>query len=302
MSSVAVVLIFISAVLHAIWNLLGKREHPTSAFFLATNTFGGLCLLPALILYGHVLPLFPPTVWLLLFCTGFCQAAYYAALAGAYRRGDLSIAYPLARSSPVIVVTVVALFLGRGDQVSLQCIIGIFLIVGGCFILPMKRFSEFRLGNYLNATCLLALIAACGTAGYSIIDDEALRRLRGAEGMLLGAFRISFLYAFFESLSSSFWLSLFVLAQRRERANLARIVRANLGRTVFIGAMIYLTYGLVLVSMAFVTNVSYVVAFRQLSIIIGAALGVIVLREPRYVPKFVGAATMCAGLILVGTG
>lgn len=302
MSSVAVVLIFISAVLHAIWNLLGKREHPTSAFFLATNTFGGLCLLPALILYGHVLPLFPPTVWLLLFCTGFCQAAYYAALAGAYRRGDLSIAYPLARSSPVIVVTVVALFLGRGDQVSLQCIIGIFLIVGGCFILPMKSFSEFRLGNYLNATCLLALIAACGTAGYSIIDDEALRRLRGAEGMLLGAFRISFLYAFFESLSSSFWLSLFVLAQRRERANLARIVRANLGRTVFIGAMIYLTYGLVLVSMAFVTNVSYVVAFRQLSIIIGAALGVMVLREPRYVPKFVGAATMCVGLILVGTG
>lgn len=302
MSLIAIFLIFISTIVHAGWNLLGKREHPTSAFFLATNTLGGLCLLPALLLYWRLLPLFPPAVWVFLLCTGLCQASYYIALAGAYRSGHLSIAYPIARSSPVIVVMIVTLFLGRGDQVSAQCVAGICLIVGGCFVLPMKRFSDFRLGNYLNLTCLLALVAACGTAGYSIIDDEALRRLRGTEGIPPGIFQVSFLYAFFESMSSSSWLTLFALVQKRERLSLAKMVREKFGRLALIGALIYLAYGLVLVSMAFVANVSYVVAFRQLSIIIGTVLGIEILREPGYVPKYTGATIICAGLIMVGTG
>jgi uncharacterized membrane protein len=51
-----------------------------------------------------------------------------------------------------------------------------------------------------------------------------------------------------------------------------------------------------------VTNVSYVVAFRQLSIPLGAFVGVFVLKEPRYRPKLVGVLVMFAGLVLVGAG
>jgi len=54
--------------------------------------------------------------------------------------------------------------------------------------------------------------------------------------------------------------------------------------------------------MGFVKNISYVVAFRQLSIPLGALMGIIVLREPRFPPKLVGVAVLCAGLALVATG
>ena len=54
--------------------------------------------------------------------------------------------------------------------------------------------------------------------------------------------------------------------------------------------------------MGHVTNVSYVVAFRQLSIPLGAVLGVLVLGEPGYRPKLAGVALMFGGLILVALG
>ena len=68
------------------------------------------------------------------------------------------------------------------------------------------------------------------------------------------------------------------------------------------GVVIMATYGLVLASMAYVTNVSYVAAFRQLSIPIGAILGITLLHEPRYLPKLIGIGIVCIGLILVGIG
>ena len=67
-----------------------------------------------------------------------------------------------------------------------------------------------------------------------------------------------------------------------------------------VGIGIYLAYTLVLVAMGFVTNVSYVVAFRQLSIPLGAALGILLLKEPPYRPKLVGIAVAFAGLVWLG--
>jgi uncharacterized membrane protein len=68
------------------------------------------------------------------------------------------------------------------------------------------------------------------------------------------------------------------------------------------GVTIYFTYSLVLVAFAFARNVSYVVAFRQLSIPLGAALGIVLLHEPAYRPKLVGSAVIFVGLVLVGLG
>ena len=302
MTPIAVILILISALVHAGWNLLGKQENPSAAFFLVANTLGGLCLSSVLVFYGRILPLFPKPVWALLVLTGLFQAVYYAALAGAYRRGDLSITYPLARSSPVIVVTIVTLILGRGDQVSTQCIWGILAVVAGCFLLPMRRFKDFRIDNYLNFAALLALVAAFGTAGYSILDDEALRRLRHLPDLPAVGWQIAALYAFCEAITGSLWLGAFVLLRREGRTALRNVLRKRVWYAARAGVAIYLTYTLVLVSMAFVSNVSYVVAFRQTSVPLGAMLGVFVLKEPRHVPKFVGVAILFLGLVLVGTG
>jgi len=302
MTSTAVILIILSALLHAGWNLLSKRRHPTASFFLLANSVGSLLLAPVLILYGEFLHAFSTRIWMLLIATGFFQALYYASLAGAYRFGNLSVAYPLARSSPVIVVTIVTLLLGRGDQVTAQCIAGILLVVAGCFLIPMRHFSDFRLANYLNPTCGLALLAAVGTTGYSIIDDEALRLLRTSTELTIGNTPLTLLYACLEAFTSSLWLLPLVLLRSEGRATLRQLLHADKSHASLAGVMIYLTYILVLVSMAFVTNVSYVVAFRQLSIPLGTLLGIAVLREPAHAPKLVGVGVMFVGLVLVGTG
>ncbi len=298
----AVIILLISAFMHAGWNLLGKRNNPTAAAFLVASLVGVLCLAPLVIIYKEAINYFTLRSWLLVLTAGFFQTTYYASLAGAYKTGDMSIAYPLARSSPVIVVTVVSLFLGRGDQVTWQCIYGIILVVLGGFLLPMRRFSDLRLKNYLNVSCLLALLAAFGTTGYSIVDDEALRLLREMPEMPLQSWEITIVYAFFEAMTSTFWLTLFVFGRKHRRETLQQVITKRFSSAVLMGIGIYLTYSLVLVSMAFVTNVSYVVAFRQISIPLGVIMSVFLLKEPSYVPKFAAVTVMFIGLVLVGTG
>ncbi|MFC1461904.1 EamA family transporter [Verrucomicrobiota bacterium] len=302
MSLTAIVLIIISAVMHAGWNLLSKRTYPSASFFLAANIAAFILLSPVLVLYAQALPGFPPRVWALVAGTGCFMSVYYTSLAGAYRSGDMSVAYPLARSSPVIVVTIVTLILGRGSQVSAQCVFGIVLVVGGCLLVPMKRITDLRVANYLNATCCLALVAAFGTAGYSILDDEALRQLRNAPELCLGTTQITLVYACLEALSASLWLGFFVAVRRKGRRDFLEVIRRSKLQAVLTGAAIYLTYAIVLISLAYVRNVSYVVAFRQLSIPLGTAFGIFILREPPYIPKLAGVTVMLVGLVLIGMG
>ena len=302
MTLTAIILILISAFTHVGWNLLCKQEHPSSAFFLLVNTFGTLCLIPALILFGFAIPTFPISVWILLIATGIFQTIYILGLANAYQRGDLSILYPIARSSPVIVVIIVTLFLDRADQVSIQCIWGIALVAVGMFILPMKHLSDFRIDNYLNASVLFALMAAFASAGYSIIDDEALRFLRDTPDLPIAGWQATILYAFFEGLITSLWLGIWVLFQKRGRILMWEILKTRASRALQAGAGMAVAYTLVLISLAFVSNVSYAVTFRQISIPLGTIFGVLLLKEPGYTPKYLGVAIIFTGLVLVGTG
>ena len=54
--------------------------------------------------------------------------------------------------------------------------------------------------------------------------------------------------------------------------------------------------------MNYVANVSYVAAFRQLSIPLGAIFGMTLLNEPRYLPKKTGITAIFIGLVLAGIG
>jgi len=103
-------------------------------------------------------------------------------------------------------------------------------------------------------------------------------------------------------LSASTWLSMFVVLRRNSRSSLRQLLHAGPRYAVLAGFAIYLSYGLVLISLAFVQNVSYVVAFRQLSIPLGALLGICVLKEAAHTPKILGVIVMFIGLLLVAVG
>ena len=113
MTTIAIVLLIISAFTHAGWNFISKKEHPTQAFYLVANTIGVICILPLLFYYASFYTIsFRASVWLIVIMSGFFLASYMGALAGAYRAGDISIAYPLTRSLPVILVFLLTLMLG----------------------------------------------------------------------------------------------------------------------------------------------------------------------------------------------
>ena len=302
MSLTAAILLLISAITHAGWNYISKKEHPTAAFFLVANTIGVICVLPVLLYYGNQIPLIPKSVWIFITMSGFFLAAYMAALAGAYRAGDISIAYPLARSLPVIFVFLITLIFGKGNPLEAWVIIGIILVVAGCMILPLRVLNEFRFSNYKNLCCLLAVLAAVGIAGYTVIDDTALRNLREIPGKPWDPVDATLVYMVLEGISCSIWQFIIVAFDSRERKSLIEVLRDFKGAATVTGIGIYLTYGLVLASMNYVTNVSYVAAFRQLSIPLGSLLGMVLLNEPRYVPKIIGVVTIFLGLILVGAG
>jgi len=302
MTTTATILLIISAFTHAGWNFISKKEYPTQAFYLVANTLGVICILPILFLYWHRIPMITGSVWLFMVISGFFLAAYLATLAGAYRTGDISLAYPLIRSLPVIFVFIATLMLGKGYQVSGLLIAGIILIAAGCMILPMKSFGDFHFKAYQNICCFLAVLSALAVAGYTIVDDEALRRLRDISGMPNNPIEGTLVYMVLEGISCSTWQGIFVLCNAREKHNIRAVFKTSKSAAVITGIGIYLTWGLVLASLNYVENVSYVAAFRQLSIPLGAIFGMTLLNEPRYLPKKIGIAAIFVGLVLAGIG
>ena len=82
MNSFAIILLIIAAFMHAGWNLLGKSQRPSAAFFMLASVAGGLFLLPVLLWHADKVAAIPPGVWLLIALAGMCLAAYCCGLAG----------------------------------------------------------------------------------------------------------------------------------------------------------------------------------------------------------------------------
>lgn len=302
MATLAIVLLLVSAGIHATWNFLGKRQDPTPSFMLAANTLGTLALAPLIVFLWGSLAAFSAPVWGLLALTGLAQAVYYVGLAGAYRTGDLSLAYPLVRAVPVLLVMLLTLLLEQGSPPSQQAVAGMVLIVIGCLILPLQSFAQFHWRQYRSMAVALALLAALGTVGYSILDDRALRLLRDGGGLTGENLAVTLVYAVVAGISASLWLGAFVALRREDRAQFRRLTRADLRQAFLVGLFIFVGYALVLVALALTPNVGYAVAFRQLSIPLGAVLAIVLLKEPAYRPRLLGVGMVFVGLVLVATG
>ena len=299
MSSTAILLIILSAVLHATWNFISKKYSPTAAFLLCAIIFGTFPVYPLSWYYWRELIAILPGVWKLALLTGLFQALYFCSLAGAYRNGDISLSYPLVRSLPLLMIAGISPWVGRGGDISINCIVGIVAILIGSVVLPMTKLGEARPRDYFNRASLFILLAAVGTAGYSLVDDYAffMVRERGYSPLMA-----VFLFLVFEIITTAFFMGIFVVMKKDERRAFIEIVKTSKVKACMAGTATYLAYGLVLVATAFVANVSYVAALRQLSIPLGAFAGILLLGEACNRPRVIGIATITTGLILVGLG
>ena len=302
MSNTAIFLILLSALLHVGWVTLSKHENPSVSFFMLANSMGCFLFLPFVLIHWQMYSTILSHIWAYAVVTGCLLALYFASLAKMLQSGDLSTSYPLLRALPVILVILVSFILGTEEGISAQSIGGILLVAVGCFLLPMRQFGDLRIGNYVNPASGFALVAALGIVGYSMLDDRALKILRAAHSIELSNFNLTVLYAFSQAVCLTIWLLIFILGRKERLKELTRVFQIRKRKAALTGVMIYLTYTLVLLSMASVKNVSYVVAFRQISIPLSAIAGILILGETCHRPKFAGISVLLVGLILVSTG
>lgn len=301
MTVTAAVLVIISAIIHASWNLFSKSQSPTIGFFQLATLGTVFWFSPIFFMTANLMAKMPLVLWAILLVAGLFQAVYYAGLAGAYARGALSIAYPLARSFPLLFVTAMTFAVGRGSDLSFLAIFGIMAIVLGAFILPMDSINDFRFTNYLNASCAFAILAAVGTAGYSFVDDIGMNMLNLIPNEAADWMR-AFLYLVLECVFTIFWLHIIMLFTPKSTARFRASWRCLLKPALLAGLAIGATYGIILLAMTLARNVSYVVGLRQLSIPLGTLMGVFILREKGSFMRFVGVAILFIGLVLVAVG
>lgn len=295
MSSLALTLVLISAAMHAGWNLLGKRQVPSLAFFTLAMLAGGLVLSPLLLIDRQFLQL-PASFWWIWLASGLAQAVYMAGLAWAYARGEISVLYPLARALPVLLVPAFSLLLLGSLTISPQDWFGMGLILLASLLLPLRRLREIRPSVYLTPALGFILLAALGTVGYSLLDKAAIDLMtgQGQSALMAGTH-----YMILQAWASLLWMLPMVWLIPQERRTLRQLCSTHPGPFILAGIMVLCTYGLVLVAMAFTTEVSYLVALRQASIPLGALLGIFWLKESASALKWGALTLMLTGLILV---
>lgn len=295
MTTFGILLILVSALIHASWNLIAKHISPTPSFFLIANITGVWIFSPWVILHPSIFSTIDSRIWAFLILTGLFQALYCIALAAAYRHGDLSISYPVSRSLPVILVPLAAVLLGRGDLLGTRFLMGAALVLAGGMLVSGEEIRSLRKRFILSGVLPMAMLAAIGTAGYSLVDDHALRLIRGSLGEIHGTVPLTLVYAFLEGLSCAAWITIFILFTRKRTEN----ARVSPAWAAGAGVLMYLTYAMVLLAMAYARDVSLIVAFRQVSILAGAIMGFVFLRESAHFVKILGLIILLTGLVVV---
>jgi uncharacterized membrane protein len=125
-------LVALSAILHVAWNVRLK----TAGDPLRTATIGMLAASIGIVPAGLVAwlvagaPPLPSEGVALGVASGVIEAVYFIFLAAAYRRGDLSVVYPLARGTAPLIAVVVGVGL-LGERLGLGGSLGVVALLAG---------------------------------------------------------------------------------------------------------------------------------------------------------------------------
>jgi drug/metabolite transporter (DMT)-like permease len=276
----AVLLVLGAAVLHGLWNLLLKREGGRADVALGALLVGVALGTPAFFVYP--VRNVPLEGWLLVLLSAVFETGYFLALSAAYEVGELSLVYPIARGTAPVVVAPLAVLL-LGERPSVQGALGIALVVLGILASHAGSLSSVARSVEARRALGLALVTGLMTAGYSLVNKV------GVALMPVPLYSVSVF-----AVNSV----LFALVLHRRGVRLAVGRQTPWRPMVTIGVLMLATYLAVMVAMS-MAPVSYVVAAREVSIVVGAALGAIALHERHPTSRIIGAAIIFTGLAVI---
>ncbi|WP_342154143.1 EamA family transporter [Methylorubrum sp. SB2] len=288
MSFAPFVLVVSAAFIHALWNLLSKRAADAGpSFVFAYNLFS--CLAYAPWVAGHLLQDGMPGTGLAVVAiglSGLIHLAYSLCLQRGYQVADLSVVYPTARGTGPLLSSFGA-FLFLGEAATIPKAVGLLGVVLGIGLIATRGdWVAFRRPG--GQAGLRWGVATGGLiALYTVVDAYAVKEL-GVHPVLLD---------WCSNLLRFLLLTPFVLRDRvRARARMAG--RWHLA--VAVGLLSPLSYIFVLMALEQGAPLSVVAPAREMSMMIGALLGMVVLREAVGRWRLVGCVVLMLGVLLLG--
>jgi drug/metabolite transporter (DMT)-like permease len=248
-----------AALVHALWNLLLAGARDSQAVTAAAMLFGCIVFAPAL--SGEI----SSDVWPYVIASSALELAYFALLALAYSKYELSAVYPLARGSAPVFVLIVG-----GVALLLQAV-GVVLIACGVLLVRGLRRAD-------REETLLALAVGGCIAGYTLVDKHGLDHADPLPYLELVLVVPALAYAG--------WIG-------RTRLRAAVSWRAGLAGIGMFGA-----YALTLAALR-LAAAAPVAAVRETSIVIATLLGALVLHEAVGRARMAGAVVIVAGVGLL---
>jgi drug/metabolite transporter (DMT)-like permease len=208
--------------------------------------------------------------------------AYYFTLAEAYRYGDLTHVYPIARGTAPLITALIAMVC-LGETLGLFGWAGVLILALGILLLALKGSRLIK--QFDRRSMGFALLTALTITAYTLVD--------GIGGRLAGS-----------ALSYTAWLfllsgsSMAVYGALRIGPRLVRDFKSNWGIAVAGAALSTAAYGTAIWAMS-VAPIALVAALRETSVLFAALFGSVLLREPLLPVRIVAAALVLTGAMLV---
>ncbi|HRP78780.1 MAG TPA: DMT family transporter [Aquamicrobium sp.] len=280
-------LVILAAFIHATWNLMAKRAAPVGPVFVFAYNLVSCVAYAPWVLYlitnraitssGHVV------AFVLL--SGVIHLAYSLCLQRGYQQAELSVVYPVARGTGPMLATLGAILV-LGEAPTARALAGLAAVVVGIGLIATRGdLSAFRrpagMAGLRWGTATGGLIAA-----YTVVDAYAVKAL-GVAPVVLDWFAN---------------LLRFVLLAPLLAANPRRALRAMRGfwwLALGVGLLSPLSYILVLAALETGAPLSVVAPMREMSMMVGALMGMVILRETVGPWRLVGCAAVIAGVILL---
>lgn len=288
MSYVALSMIVLAALIHASWNLLAKRAaHAGPTFVFAYTCISAVAYLPWMIwlLFNDAV------IWNLpvLVCIGLSGAlhlAYSLFLQRGYQVADLSVVYPIARGTGPMLSTIGA-FIVLNEEPSSYGVAGLIAIVAGIILISTQgNFAKFK-QPAAHRGLRWGLVTGSAISAYTVVDAYGVKTL-GIHAVVLD---------WCANVVRVVMLVPWILSNRKQ---LRARMTGHWGLAIAVGVLSPLSYILVLTALGMGAPLSLTAPAREMSMMIGALFGMIVLREQVGPARLLGCAIMIGGVVLIG--
>ncbi len=289
MTPAELAMVLASALLHATWNTAAKGSRSPAGYLVATGLASVVVGLPVLFAFSPAE--IPAGLWRLLAGTSIAHALYAFWLSRAYVHGELTLVYPISRTTPAFMPLVAVPLLG--ESLSPAGALGIALVVAGMWLVQTDgRLRREELASRGAAFAYLTLLA---TVAYSLFDKQAMSLLNDADWTGVAPRSVTYFYFLSVLPLPWFWL----LARREAPVSVVReILREE--RAQVVGGVVagFVSYALILEALR-TASVSYVVAARQASVVFVVLFGIAWLRERPGPVRLSGVVATVAGVVLI---